>query len=80
MCIRDSPTLVLAGRFDPITPPAWSRAVADAIEGSIYVELADHGHGMSTACPIGIREAFLDDAAAPVDTSCVDEITGPSFE
>ncbi len=74
------PTLVLAGRFDPITPPEWSRAVADAIEGSVYVELADHGHGMSTSCPIGIREAFLDDAAAPLDTSCVDAITGPAFD
>ena len=74
------PTLVLAGRFDPITPPVWSQAVADAIEGSVYVELADHGHGMSTSCPIGIREAFLDDAAAPLDISCVDAITGPAFD
>lgn len=74
------PTLVLAGRFDPITPPAWSRAVADAIDGSIYVELADHGHGMSTSCPIGIREAFLDDATAPLDLSCVDAIVGPEFD
>lgn len=74
------PTLVLAGRFDPITPPHWSRSVADAIEGSVYVELADHGHGMSTQCPISIRDAFLGDAAAPLDTSCVDAITAPEFE
>lgn len=33
-------TLVIAGRRDPATPPADGKAVADAIHGARYVELA----------------------------------------
>jgi 3-oxoadipate enol-lactonase len=35
-----APTLVIAGARDPATPPAQGRALADAIAGSRYVELA----------------------------------------
>jgi 3-oxoadipate enol-lactonase len=34
-----APTLVIAGRHDPATPPADGRALADAIAGARYVEL-----------------------------------------
>jgi 3-oxoadipate enol-lactonase len=33
------PTLVIAGRHDPSTPPAQGRALAEAIPGARYVEL-----------------------------------------
>ena len=42
------PTLVLAGRFDPITPPEWGREVADGLEQSYFRELPDAGHAVST--------------------------------
>ena len=35
-----APTLVIAGRRDPATPAADGRAVADAIRGARYLELA----------------------------------------
>jgi 3-oxoadipate enol-lactonase len=35
-----SPTLVISSRHDPATPPAESRAMADAIHGAAYIELA----------------------------------------
>jgi len=34
-----SPTLVIAGRHDPATPPEGSRAMVGAIRGAAYVEL-----------------------------------------
>ena len=34
-----APTLVIAGRHDPATPPADGRALADAMAGARYVEL-----------------------------------------
>lgn len=80
MLVSDIPTLVFAGAFDPITPPAWSRQVADALPNSIYVELPDHGHGMATACPAGIRLAFLMDPTSVPDTTCVAAIVGPDFD
>ena len=73
------PTLVFAGAFDPITPPAWSKQVADALTNSTYVELADHGHGMATSCPANIRLAFLIDPSALVDTTCADDTGAPDF-
>ena len=74
------PTLVFAGSFDPITPPAWSQQVADALPNSFYVEMANHGHGMSTSCPVSIRLAFLIDASTAPDTTCAEETEPPDFE
>ena len=76
----DIPAVVFAGAFDPVTPPHWSRQVADALENASYVELPDHGHGMSTSCPASVRLAFLIDPEAPLDLSCVEATTGPAFE
>ncbi|MBM7173348.1 3-oxoadipate enol-lactonase [Streptomyces sp. G44] len=39
-----APTLVLAGREDPATPPAHAREIADAVAGASLVELADASH------------------------------------
>lgn len=50
--VRDLPTLVLSGQLDPITPPYYSRAVADRLPKSQYVEFAGFGHGvLSSASP-----------------------------
>ncbi len=38
------PTLVLVGADDAITPPAEARAMAAAIPGAKFIELADAGH------------------------------------
>lgn len=74
------PTLVLAGKFDPITPPAWARRVADGLPNSTFVELSDHGHGAVTSCPIQLRLAFLSDPTGDLDLSCVEEMGPPDFE
>lgn len=38
------PTLVIGGEFDPLTPPALTRKVADAIPGAEYHRIYDVGH------------------------------------
>ena len=40
------PVLVMTGRHDPIGPPSAGRALADAIPGARYVEVADASHGL----------------------------------
>jgi aminoacrylate hydrolase len=40
------PTLVVSAREDRIAPPSQGRAIAAAIPGSRYVEVADAGHGV----------------------------------
>ncbi|MEE1803404.1 3-oxoadipate enol-lactonase [Streptomyces sp. JV176] len=39
-----APTLVVAGREDPATPPAHSREIADAVPGATLVELPGAAH------------------------------------
>ena len=78
--VSDIPTLVFAGRFDPITPPAWSRQVADALPNAVYLEFADHGHGMTGTCPASIRRQFVADPGGPLDLACLEAIGAPDFE
>jgi pimeloyl-ACP methyl ester carboxylesterase len=72
------PTLVLAGEFDPITPPAWGRMVADSLENSYFFEFHDIGHGVafSDECPAGMATAFLDDPASQPASGCIARMDG----
>ena len=74
------PTLVVAGEFDPITPPGLGKAVAANLGASTYVEIPAGGHGLYYAgeCPRAIILAFLD-GDGTVDASCADEIGGPEW-
>jgi 3-oxoadipate enol-lactonase len=56
-----APTLVIAGRHDPATPPADGRALARAIPGAKYVELeASHLSNVEAAGPFTTElAAFL---------------------
>ncbi|WP_371655638.1 MULTISPECIES: 3-oxoadipate enol-lactonase [unclassified Streptomyces] len=50
-----APTLVVAGRADPVTPPAHARELADAVPGASLVEIA----GASHLAPVERPEAVL---------------------
>lgn len=69
----DIPALVLAGRFDPITPPADGLSVADRLENSWYIEFPTLSHGTAfvEGCPRSITLAFLADPGTDPDRSCV---------
>ncbi|MGW8319304.1 MAG: alpha/beta hydrolase [Candidatus Promineifilaceae bacterium] len=77
----DIPALVLAGAYDPVTPPAWSRATADHLPNSTYVEFAGHGHNLliSNPCVEQLQATFLDNPGKELDISCASETGGPSF-
>lgn len=45
------PTLLVAGRQDPATPPAHLREIADAVPGSTLVELPGASHLAVAQCP-----------------------------
>ncbi len=76
----DIPILVMAGRFDPVTPPAGSQRVADALgQELLFFPNAGHGAVGSSDCARGIWFAFLDDPAATPDTSCMDDLGPPTF-
>lgn len=72
--VSDVPVLVLAGGFDPITPPVWGQAAAEYLSRSFYVELPYAGHTVLDAgeCPASIALAFLDDPLAAPDANCAE--------
>lgn len=65
-----TPTLVLVGAEDILTPPAYSRELAERIPGARLQVLERGGHGMPLEYPQAVNEALLaflagPDAAAP---------------
>lgn len=77
----DIPTLVLAGEYDPITPPVWGEEVASNLSQSTYFEFPGTGHGASVAgeCAVELVESFLANPNAKPDASCLAELSGPVF-
>jgi pimeloyl-ACP methyl ester carboxylesterase len=58
----DIPTLVLAGSYDPVTPPAWGRRVLAGLSQGVFEEMAGSGHAVfATSCGTRmIREFWAD--------------------
>jgi pimeloyl-ACP methyl ester carboxylesterase len=70
------PTLILAGEYDPITPPAWGLRVTETLENSYYYEYPGVGHGASSVdgCPRQMMLAFIDDPSQAPDNTCIEEM------
>jgi pimeloyl-ACP methyl ester carboxylesterase len=73
--VSDVPTLLLSGRFDPVTPPDYARATAIGLSHSYQVEFPIDSHvALSTgACSIGIARAFLATPDQQPPSSCTSE-------
>ncbi len=77
----DVPTLLVVGRFDPITPPRYSQHAAETLSRSQVIEVPGAGHDAQTRTPC-VRDmltTFLDDPSTPVDATCVDELDPVDF-
>jgi pimeloyl-ACP methyl ester carboxylesterase len=80
--IRSSiPTLILAGEFDPTTPPAWGRLTAATLPNSYVYEFAAMGHAVLgySGCARDIAITFLNNPAIEPDADCVAQLGGPAF-
>jgi pimeloyl-ACP methyl ester carboxylesterase len=75
------PTLILAGEYDPITPPSYGQLAAETLTNSTFFEFPGYAHGVTTAgdCPTGIVLDFVDDPTARPDSSCIAALGAPSF-
>ena len=69
----DIPTLILAGHFDPITPPEWGQLVHANLSNSFYVEFPTMAHGIigTDSCSTQIAIDFFDSPTRTPDTTCV---------
>ena len=75
------PTLVVAGEYDPITPPSWGALAAETLDNSYFYEFPGLAHGVTTAneCAQGIALEFLADPTSEPDGTCVATLGGPDF-
>jgi len=75
------PSLVLSGRFDPLTTPDYGHWIAEQLPGSTAVTIENAGHGTigSSTCVDTIMAQFLDDPSEPVDLGCTDKLSEIDF-
>jgi hypothetical protein len=75
------PTLILAGEYDPITPPAWGQEVNELLVNSDYVEFPGQGHGptLQNACAVEVMQEFINDPTKTPEANCIDRMTAPNF-
>jgi pimeloyl-ACP methyl ester carboxylesterase len=72
----DIPALILAGEFDPITPPAWGKQVAENLPNARFIEFTGVGHGvlgqgvLNFKCSYDILDAFLANPSVQPDSQC----------
>jgi pimeloyl-ACP methyl ester carboxylesterase len=78
----DIPTLVLAGEYDPVTPPDWGKLAAKTLSHSYFFQFPGSGHGELFGrhdCAIALAASFLDDPSQAPDGACVSAISEPVF-
>lgn len=77
----DTPTLLIEGDMDPITPPPLAQVIAPGFANGTYVEFpyAGHGPSRSVECAGDLLNKFYDNPMAEPDLGCVDEMEVPEF-
>jgi pimeloyl-ACP methyl ester carboxylesterase len=77
----DIPTLLLAGEYDPITPPEWATLTAETLPNSTVYQFPGWGHWImrSGQCGINIGLEFMDNPTATPDASCIASMGPPAF-
>ena len=71
--VSEIPALLLAGEFDPLTPPEFAKATRDNLKNSFGFEFPDSGHvvAMSSICARSVVSAFVDNPAARPAPACL---------
>jgi hypothetical protein len=74
-------TLVLAGAYDPVTPPRYGQLAAQSLKNSFYIEFPGVGHGASVGdrCPYQVALAFLDNPKTRPEIGCISAMIEPQF-
>jgi pimeloyl-ACP methyl ester carboxylesterase len=70
----DVPALVMAGEFDPITPPRWARHASDTLPHAYFYEYPGLGHGAAgvAECPNEMFVHFLEDPRSAPPDACIE--------
>ena len=76
-----TPTLLLSGALDPVTPPRRAVSAAASMSRSQHVVVANLGHGVSFfGCGARLLRQFLDAPEQTLDAACLHKIPAPGFQ
>ncbi|VAW40384.1 hypothetical protein MNBD_CHLOROFLEXI01-2356 [hydrothermal vent metagenome] len=77
----DIPTLILAGEYDPITPPSWGQQVQTGLSNATFYEFPGTGHGVSISgeCAVELLESFWANPEGTPDATCLATVAAPAF-
>ena len=78
----DIPALIIAGQYDPITPPHWGEQIAANLSNSFFYTFpaAGHGAGFADECARTVVQTFLTDPHSSPDADCLTERESPAFQ
>ncbi|MFN8374785.1 MAG: alpha/beta fold hydrolase [Anaerolineae bacterium] len=74
--VSDIPTLMLSGRFDPVTPATYAEHVLETLSHGYHFVFPTMGHGVvasSNRCGVRIVAAFTEAPDSGPDASCIDQ-------
>jgi pimeloyl-ACP methyl ester carboxylesterase len=79
--VSATPTLILEGEYDPITPPSNGDLAAQTLSHGYALLFPGTGHGVGfgAACPRYIVLAFWDNPTQRPDSRCIDAMGEPTF-
>ncbi|MBZ0307268.1 MAG: alpha/beta hydrolase, partial [Anaerolineae bacterium] len=79
--VSEIPTLLMAGEFDPVTPPRYTQLVGETLSNSLYLEIPGAGHGPSLdgGCPTNIALSFVEVGSTEILTSCIEDMPRVPF-
>ena len=80
--VSELPTLILAGEYDPATPPDFGRQVATNLTASFFYEFPGQAHGVAMSdeiCALPMVRSFLNQPNSAPDSGCIAEMKPPAF-
>jgi hypothetical protein len=79
----DIPSLIITGRYDPVTPPMYGQQIAKNLSHSYYYEFPNLGHTPTatdkSGCAMNIAVEFLDNPTVEPDHSCMSQLAQVKF-
>jgi len=69
------PALFLAGEYDPITPPSWTKEVAKSFKNHHYFEVKRYGHGVAPSpCGEELLHSFFANPKERPSGTCIQNL------
>jgi pimeloyl-ACP methyl ester carboxylesterase len=80
--VSDIPTLILAGEYDPATPPDFGFQIDKQLNNSYFFEFPGEAHGVGVVnedCALPMVLEFINTPAKSPDAGCIAEMGSPDF-